>query len=315
VSLQPWEQVDCQLTAADVAALVQRRAAHLRLAPPRYIDEGWSSWAYGAADESGEEWILRFPKREMVARQLKTEIRMLPMLRERLPLPIPRFLLVAEPDGAAYPHTFVGYRRLEGVPGLECLDAPFDPGALGQDIGRFLAALHGAPAEWTAGFRLDLPGADAGDGASVRAAEEQFEEFGSAASPEAVATARSVLRRPAAAGEAPVLLHNDFFPEHVLVADGRAAGVIDWGDLSCGDPAGDLAGLYYWRGETLLAAGLEAYGAARGLAAAELDRIAARARFVCVLRAGDDLEYGVEGRRPDYLRMAVQFLERLAGEL
>ena len=39
----------------------------------------------------------------------------------------------------------------------------------------------------------------------------------------------------------PALLHADLGPEHLLVRDGRLAGVIDWGDARVGDPALDYA--------------------------------------------------------------------------
>ena len=41
----------------------------------------------------------------------------------------------------------------------------------------------------------------------------------------------------------PALLHADLLPEHLLVRDGRLAGVIDWGDARVGDPALDYAWL------------------------------------------------------------------------
>lgn len=36
-------------------------------------------------------------------------------------------------------------------------------------------------------------------------------------------------------------MHGDLHPANVVVADGTLAGVIDFGDLSAGDPAWDLA--------------------------------------------------------------------------
>jgi aminoglycoside phosphotransferase (APT) family kinase protein len=41
----------------------------------------------------------------------------------------------------------------------------------------------------------------------------------------------------------PALLHADLGPEHLLVRDGRLAGVIDWGDARVGDPALDYSWL------------------------------------------------------------------------
>lgn len=46
--------------------------------------------------------------------------------------------------------------------------------------------------------------------------------------------------RPLPAGNAPVLLHNDFWPGNVLWQDGRLAGIVDWEDAHTGDPLVDL---------------------------------------------------------------------------
>jgi aminoglycoside phosphotransferase (APT) family kinase protein len=40
---------------------------------------------------------------------------------------------------------------------------------------------------------------------------------------------------------APTWVHGDLHSRNVLVANGAIAGVIDWGDLTAGDPATDLA--------------------------------------------------------------------------
>jgi aminoglycoside phosphotransferase (APT) family kinase protein len=44
-------------------------------------------------------------------------------------------------------------------------------------------------------------------------------------------------------GFEPALVHADLGAEHLLVRDGRLAGVIDWGDARVGDPALDYAWL------------------------------------------------------------------------
>jgi aminoglycoside phosphotransferase (APT) family kinase protein len=42
-------------------------------------------------------------------------------------------------------------------------------------------------------------------------------------------------------GFEPALVHADLGPAHLLVRDGRLAGVIDWSDVRVGDPAIDYA--------------------------------------------------------------------------
>lgn len=55
-----------------------------------------------------------------------------------------------------------------------------------------------------------------------------------------------------------VLLHCDLKPAHLLVADGRLAAIIDWGDTSYGDPRWDLARLRQ-AGEAVFAPVLHGY--------------------------------------------------------
>jgi aminoglycoside phosphotransferase (APT) family kinase protein len=50
----------------------------------------------------------------------------------------------------------------------------------------------------------------------------------------------SVLSAPRFAGP-PVWVHGDLHPANILVTDGQVSGVIDFGDITSGDPAVDLA--------------------------------------------------------------------------
>jgi aminoglycoside phosphotransferase (APT) family kinase protein len=44
-------------------------------------------------------------------------------------------------------------------------------------------------------------------------------------------------------------LHGDLHPRNVLVSEGRLAAIIDWGDLTNGDPATDLAAVWMLFGD------------------------------------------------------------------
>jgi aminoglycoside 2''-phosphotransferase len=87
---------------------------------------------------------------------------------------------------------------------------------------------------------------------------------------------------------APCLLHGDIGPEHVLVSDdGDLVGVLDWEDLSVGDPAGDFAWLLHARpsdGERALGA----YGGAPD------PRFHERAAFRFFLMPFHEVLYGLD---------------------
>ena len=44
----------------------------------------------------------------------------------------------------------------------------------------------------------------------------------------------------------PLWIHGDMHPGNLLINKGRLAGVIDFGDLTAGDPATDLAVIWIW---------------------------------------------------------------------
>jgi aminoglycoside phosphotransferase (APT) family kinase protein len=59
-------------------------------------------------------------------------------------------------------------------------------------------------------------------------------------------------------------LHGDLHPKNVLVRDGTLAGLIDWGDVTAGDPATDLACAWMLFDAYGRSAFLEAYGPSEG---------------------------------------------------
>ena len=106
-------------------------------------------------------------------------------------------------------------------------------------MGNFLRALHRpAPADAPRnGFR-GVPLAN-----RAYAVEQRLDRLDGAAAGGSIDRLRDVW---AAVRDVPIdrpetWLHGDLHPRNVIVADGRLAGVIDWGDLCVGDPATDLA--------------------------------------------------------------------------
>ena len=219
-----------------------------------------------------DTWVLRMPRREGVLPALETEIALLPALAEVLPVEVPRFEHVSrEPP-------LVVYRLIRGTP------------LAGEDAGgvqAFLDSLHSVDistlpiqaVDWVESYRaqcgafeeLVLPRLD---NALRKEARALFDEVDSLA------------------GFEPALVHADLGPEHMLVRDGRLAGVIDWGDARLGDPALDYSWLLHgpfpdWDVDP------------------ELRR---RARFYHRLAPFYSVHYGVFTKQPDYVDRAVETL-------
>ncbi len=183
------------------------------------IDDGYD-FEVAVVDD---EWVFRFPRRPGVERSLKVEIELLPAIARVLPVDVPSFEHVSlEP-------LFVGYRLIRGVP---LVDEDAD------GVRAFLEALHALdPSE--------LP-VDPYDW--VRAYHDQCAEFERLVFPILDKDTRAQARRlfsdvETLVGFEQALVHADLGPAHLLVRDGRLAGVIDWADVRVGDPALDYSWL------------------------------------------------------------------------
>ena len=226
-------------------ALIGDRVPGLRDAPLRLLGEGWDSTVW----QAGNEWVFRFPRREMVVPGFLREVEVLPRLAPALPLPVPVAEVRGEPD-ERFRWPWGGFRIL---PGRELVEVAADAEAsvrYGRGLGRFLRALHDIdPASVTAGGEL-LP-IDA-----VRRADMPFrverteEQLGRLAElrlwrpPPAFAAVMEDARGLPEPDEL-VICHGDLHLRHLLVSDaGELAGVIDWIDVCRGDACLDL--LLYW---------------------------------------------------------------------
>jgi aminoglycoside phosphotransferase (APT) family kinase protein len=170
-----------------------------------------------------DEWVFRFPRRPAVEEALEVEIALLPALAPALPVEVPSFEYVAREP------LFVGYRLIRG-------DRLTDEDSNGARA--FLEALHAFDPSG-----LPLPRPD-----WVDAYRDQCAEFERLVLPLLEKDRRAEAKQLFGEVETlvnfePALLHADLGPDHLLVRDGRLAGVIDWADARLGDPALDYAWL------------------------------------------------------------------------
>ena len=219
------------VTESLVASLV--RAQHPSYAAPlRLAANGWDNTVF----RLGDAWSVRLPRRAVAVPLLVNEQRWLPHLAALLPVPVPVPVAVGTPAGE-YPWPWSINRWLPGRPATAVPVA--ERGAFAADLARCFAALHvpappGAPVN---AFR-GVPLADRAVAVRDRLAGVGFP------APDPGALLRvwaAALAAPPWTGP-PVWLHADPHPANLLVgADGRLAALIDFGDLTSGDPATDLA--------------------------------------------------------------------------
>jgi aminoglycoside phosphotransferase (APT) family kinase protein len=223
-------------------------------APLRKLDEGWdnSVWVVD------ERFAFRIPHRAISIPGLERELAALPALAPLLPLPVPRPVFVGRPD-RDYPWPFFGAGLIHGVEAGTAEVGDEERIAIGLELAGFLRALHAVeldvPLPHDPNRREDM-------GRRVELAREalaQLEQLGVWQAPPLVEPLlEESLGLPPP--EAPVVAHGDLHFRHLLVLDGRASGVIDWGDVCLADPAIDLPLLWAFVPPAGRAAFLEAYG-------------------------------------------------------
>jgi aminoglycoside phosphotransferase (APT) family kinase protein len=197
------------------------------------VGEGWDN----ALFRLGDELAVRLPRRAAAATLIEHEQRWLPDLASRLPIAAPVPLRVGVPTGLfAWSWSIVRW-----LPGQSLLCAPVsDPAATTIVLERLFRALHQpAPGDAPANPWRGVPLA-----ARTAALYEHLQRLdGLVDRRAALALWDRVLGAPAWPGP-PLWLHGDLHPGNLLASEGRLTGVIDFGDLTSGDPATDLAVLW-----------------------------------------------------------------------
>jgi aminoglycoside phosphotransferase (APT) family kinase protein len=198
----------------------------------RPVEAGWDN----AMFRLGDHFAVRLPRRAAAAELVMHEQRWLPTFADRLPLPAPAPLRTGVP-GAGYPWHWSVVPWLAGVPAD--LVGPRPDQA--TTLGRFLHALH-TPAPDHAP-RNPFRGGPLSDRAA--ALEERMDRL-SGHTPYITDVVRRAWDQALAAPTdvEPTWIHGDLHPRNILVDRGRLSAVIDWGDVTRGDPATDLAAMW-----------------------------------------------------------------------
>jgi aminoglycoside phosphotransferase (APT) family kinase protein len=243
-------------------AAQQPDLAHL---PVRLIAHGWDNFMY----RLGDELAVRLPRRAAAARLIVHEQRWLPVIAPRLPLPVPAPVRAGRAaPGYPWPWSIVPF-----LPGqLAAREPPADPAGAAAGLGRFLAALHvPAPQDAPVNRNRGVPLAE-----RTAVVTQNLGMVGDMVDRGAAVRAWQAALATPAWGGAPVWLHGDLHPANILVHRGRISAVIDFGDITAGDPAADLSVAWMLLPADCRGAFRDAYRAAGGHA--EGDGTWARAR-------------------------------------
>jgi len=236
VAVNKMPVAEVEVSADLVRRLLADQHPDLARLPVEFLANGWDNELY----RLGDELIARLPRRALGAEIIKNEQRWLPGLASRLPLPIPYPERTGVP-ALGYPYSWSVVPYLPGVSAAEA--GAFDPVAAAVAVGGFLGALHvPAPADAPANPVRGVPLAERAGSFAANLALLTGQADQDLVDRDAVLRVwDAVLAAPGYDGP-PVWLHGDLHPANVLVnEDGQVSGVIDFGDITAGDPAGDLS--------------------------------------------------------------------------
>ncbi len=221
-----------------VKALLQDQHPDLANGSVVLMDAGWDNVMY----RLGDEFVVRLPRRKAAVACLENEQSCLPMLAERLPITIPVPVRFGRPSNT-FPWP---WSILRWMPGRT---ADKEPPAADQakPLADFLRALHqpAPPSAPPNGFR----GVSLGRRAKV--VEERLGRLRGVTeliTPSLLSLWAEALAAPEASESC--WLHGDLHARNVLVESGKITAIIDWGDVTAGDVATDLASVWMLLGDS-----------------------------------------------------------------
>jgi aminoglycoside phosphotransferase (APT) family kinase protein len=220
---------EIEVTESLARTLLREQHPDLADLPLTWSGTGWDN----ALWRVGEHLAARFPVRAIAAPLVTHEQRWLPVLAPRLPVDVPVPVRVGMPS-AAYPWAW------SVVPWFDAVAAHRNPGdaraAWAPQVGEVFGALHrpaadDAPVNPYRGVPI---------GPREQPLRERLEQLDLPDADRILARWRDLASAPDWDGPA-LWLHGDPHPANLLVHDGRLRAVIDFGDVTSGDPASDLS--------------------------------------------------------------------------
>lgn len=228
MALAPAADVD--ISPALVEQLLADQIPALADLPLSRVAAGWDNEVF----RLGETLVVRLPRRASATGLIENEARWLPEIAQLVGLPIPQPVFTGRPS-AAYPRPWTVTRWADGRTASTLPVA--DRGVFATQLADVVWSLHapaptGAPINPVRGGSL---------------AREPFESrivarIADSAHPDELLARWQAWRTAPDHDGVDVWLHGDLHPHNMVVGDdGLLASIIDWGDLTAGDPACDLA--------------------------------------------------------------------------
>jgi len=203
--------------------------------PLEFHAAGWDNEIH----RLGTTHAVRLPRREAAAELVRNEQRWLPELAPSLPLPIPAPVHEGKPAfGFPWHWSIVPW-----LPGVPLVHAPaLESETLIDQMTEFLNALHvPAPDDAPRNPFRGTPLSERVDTVADRIREISPTLRATGFDPDAVLAVWETLAETPEWGGTPLWVHGDLHPLNLLVRGGKLSAVIDFGDITFGDPATDLS--------------------------------------------------------------------------
>jgi aminoglycoside phosphotransferase (APT) family kinase protein len=229
MNFQRMPSAEVTIDASLVRALLDEQHPDLSSLPLVEAGEGWDNKLF----RLGDDLVVRLPRRQLAAGLIEHEQRWVPVLAPRLPVRVPVPVRVGRP-GCGYPWAWSISPWFDGQMAAALTGGQTD--SIVVRLAEFLAVLH-RPAPPDAPFnpyRRSLASRADAFLERLPRCEQQVDQES------ALAVWQASLAAPAWSGPS-LWLHGDMHPGNLLVNSGRLTAVLDFGDMSAGDPAVDLS--------------------------------------------------------------------------
>ncbi len=223
---------EVEIDATLVYNLLENQHPDLAHLPISLVDSGWDNVIF----RLGEQFSVRLPRRKVAAKLIENEQTWLPLIAAQLPLPVPTPYRLGKP-ALGYPWRWTVLPWLTGMTADRAEPHPHQA----KRFGAFLKSLH-MPAPLSAPINpvRGIPLTQRED--FVAEGMKRLESKTNLISPQIRKMWNLAVKAPFDVKAK--WLHGDLHPRNILVENGEITGIIDWGDITSGDIATDLASIW-----------------------------------------------------------------------
>lgn len=223
---------EVKIDTALIYSLLEEQHPDLMHLPIHFVDAGWDN----AMFRLGDQLSVRLPRRKAAATLIENEQTWLPLIADQLPIPVPTPYRLGKP-AQGYPWRWSVLPWLAGI----AADQEEPHANQAKLFASFLQSLHvpapsNAPLNSVRGIPLHQRAA------AVEERMQRLETKTNLITQKIRKTWNMALNTDI---DIPAKwLHGDLHARNILVENGVITGIVDWGDMTSGDIATDLASIW-----------------------------------------------------------------------